>query len=88
MGLLSKNIGMDEVKNQKTQSEYFAGKSDFQDFIITNAQRKIKLLKLKLLFFRILFLKWVYLYSTFKPTSSSNSMCKKYPTIRLKLIPW
>ena len=51
MGSLSKNIGMDEVKNQKTQSEYFAGKSDFQDFIITNAQRKIKLLKLKLLFF-------------------------------------
>ena len=55
MGSLSKNIGMDEVKNQKTQSEYFAGKSDFQDFIITNAQRKIKLLKLKLLFFEFCF---------------------------------
>ena len=35
MGSLSKNIGMDEVKNQKILSEYFAGKSDFKDSIIS-----------------------------------------------------
>ena len=31
MGPVSKNIGMDEEKNQKIQFEYLAGKSDFFD---------------------------------------------------------
>ena len=34
MGPVSKNIGMDEEKNQKIQFEYFAGKSDFLIFFL------------------------------------------------------